>query len=107
MSGPDRMKRLGGRVRWLDRYRRVVAICVALVAGPLLIWYLMGSLRAEWPLVSLPTLMTGVVVWWGVEVVLASLTAIWETEFEQLVDARGLPRAELVGIRNEKRRRRL
>jgi hypothetical protein len=103
MSEPDRMKSLGGRVRWLDRYRRAVAIAVALIAVPTVV-YMTGAMKSSWPLIlaSLPSLMLGVVVWWGVEVALASLTAVWETEFEQLVDERGLPRAQL---RNAKRRR--
>jgi hypothetical protein len=94
---PDRMASLGGRVRWLDRYRRAVAVVVALIIVPV-IGYVTGAVTSGWPmiLVGLPALMAGIIVWWGVEVALASVTAVWETEFEQLVSERGLPRAQIL-----------
>ena len=92
-----RIETLAARVRWLDRYRRSVALTAAIVIAPFLIAELAGVLGADWPEMhaTLLSLMLGVIVWWIIEVGLVYLTALWETEHERLVRDRGLPRAIL------------
>jgi len=88
---------LAARVRWLDRYRRWIALSAAALTAPLLIAQLGDLLGAEWPQLhaTLLSLMLGVIVWWIVEVGLVYVTAVWETEHDRLVRDRGLPRAIL------------
>ena len=90
-----RVDKLAARVRWLDRYRRWIALSAAAIVAPLLIAQLGDLLGAEWPRfhATLLSLMVGVIVWWTVEVGLVYLTAVWETEHDRLVRDRGLPRA--------------
>lgn len=89
--GPERIDQLAARVRWLDRYRRVVAIGVAMILAPLLL----GEFTDDWPRFFRGALyMTGgAILWWIVETVLAAATALYETEAEQLARDRGLPKA--------------
>ncbi len=92
-----RIDRLTRRVRWLDRYRRRVAIAAAVIVAPILIAELDVVLGADWPLVHgvAMSVMLGIVVWWIVEVGLAAMVAVWETEADNLARANGLPRAEI------------
>ena len=92
---PQRVEQLAARVRWLDRYRRVVAIAAATMIAPVLIAQVAGVLGADWPQIHATVLsvMLGVIVWWIVEVGLVYITALWETEHDRLVRDRGLPRA--------------
>lgn len=92
-----RVDTLAARVRWLDRYRRWLALSAAAIAAPLLIAQVGELLGAEWPQfhATLLSLMLGVIVWWVVEVCLVYVTAVWETEHDRLVRDRGLPRAIL------------
>jgi len=90
-----RVDQLAARVRWLDRYRRFMAISGAALIAPILIAQVAGVLGAEWPQIhaTVLSLMLGVIVWWVFEVGLAYLTALWETEHDRLLRERGLPRA--------------
>ena len=92
-----RVDALAARVRWLDRYRRAVALCTAAVIAPLVLAQVGEVLGAEWPDMhaTLLSVMLGVIVWWIVEVGLVYVTALWETEHDRLVRDRGLPRAIL------------
>lgn len=94
---PQRVDRLAARVRWLDRYRRLLAISGATIVAPVLIAEVAGVLGAEWPQIHATVLsvMLGVIVWWVIEVGLVYLTALWETELDRMVRDRGLPRAIL------------
>src|SRR5215831_4895394 len=94
----QRVDQLAARVRWLDRYRRIVAISAATMIAPILIAQVAAVLGADWPQIHATVLsvMLGVIVWWVVEVGLVYLTAVWETEHDQLLRNRGLPRAVLV-----------
>ena len=96
-----RVDQLAARVRWLDRYRRFMAISVAALIAPLLIAQVAGVLGAEWPQIHATVLsvMLGVIVWWVIEVGLVYVTALWETEHDRLLRERGLPRAVLVRYR--------
>jgi hypothetical protein len=91
-----RVDRLADRVRWLDRYRRVLAVSAAAIVSPLMITEVRDQLAADWPhmqaLVVL-SLLLGVIVWWLIEVGLVYVTALWETEHFRLARDRGLPRA--------------
>lgn len=91
----DRVDQLGARVRWLDRYRRLLAIIAATILAPVLIAQVAGVLGADWPQIHATVLsvMLGVIVWWVVEVGLVYITALWETEHDRLLRDRGLPRA--------------
>jgi hypothetical protein len=88
---------LAARVRWLDRYRRSVAILAATIVAPLLIAEVADVLGAEWPEMhaTLLSVMLGIIVWWIIEVGLVYVTALWETEHDRLLRDRGLPRAIL------------
>lgn len=94
----SRIQRLARRVGWLDRYRRLVAIAVALFTAPLLISELGETLGSDWPQmhVTLLAAMLGAVVWCVVEVGLAWLTALWETEHHRLMRDGGLPVARML-----------
>lgn len=92
-----RIDQLAARVRWLDRYRRVLAISAATIVAPILIAQVAEVLGADWPQIHATVLsvMLGVIVWWVIEVGLVYVTALWETEHDLLVRDRGLPRAVL------------
>jgi hypothetical protein len=82
-------------VRWLDRYRRILALVAATIIAPLLIAQVGEVLGAEWPEMhaTLLSLMLGVIVWWIFEVGLIYVTALWEAEHDRLVRDHGVPRA--------------
>lgn len=90
-----RIESLAWRVRWLDRYRRLIAIAAAVMFAPIVIAKLSVALGAEWPRMHATALgaMVGVGVWCIVEIVLAWVTAVWETDLSLLLRDRGLPRA--------------
>ena len=92
-----RVDQLAARVRWLDRYRRCMAIAAAALVAPVLIAQVAGVLGADWPRIHATVLsvMLGVIVWWVIEVGLVYVTALWETEHDRLLRDRGLPRAIL------------
>ncbi|MDB4956146.1 MAG: hypothetical protein JWO36_3715 [Myxococcales bacterium] len=92
-----RIASLAKRVRWIDRYRRAISILVMLIAAPLIMRELTADLGADWPEAHtiLLTLVFAVIGWWVLEVGLAWLAAIWETEYDRLTRHPGLPRAEL------------
>lgn len=94
----SRIEALARRVRWLDRYRRVIAICCALALAPLMLARLTGFLGNDWPQAHAiaVTVLGSVLTWWVVEVWLAWMTALWETEYLRLVRDRSLPRAAVV-----------
>ena len=92
-----RVEVLAARVRWLDRYRRLLSLIAAAISAPLFVSRLGDELGADWPELHITalSLMLGAVVWWIVEVGLVYLTALWETEQCRL-SSRELPRAVLV-----------
>ena len=94
----QRVDQLAARVRWLDRYRRIVAISAATMIAPILIAQVAAVLGADWPQIHATVLsvMLGVIVWWIIEVGLVYVTALWETEHDRLLRDRGLPRATLI-----------
>ena len=94
----QRVDQLAARVRWLDRYRRIVAISAATMIAPILIAQVAAVLGADWPQIHATVLsvMLGVIVWWIIEVGLVYVTALWETEHDRLVRDRGIPRAVLL-----------
>ena len=94
----ERIHTLAGRVRWLDRYRRFLAISAAVIAAPVLTVELGTVLGTEWPEMhaTLLGLMLGVMLWWFVEVALVWITAVWETECDRLIRDRGMPPARIV-----------
>jgi uncharacterized membrane-anchored protein YitT (DUF2179 family) len=98
---PQRVEQLAARVRWLDRYRRIVAISAATMIAPILIAQVAGVLGADWPQIhaTILSVMLGVIVWWIVEVGLVYVTALWETEHDRMVRDRGLPRAVVLRSR--------
>ena len=98
MSRVGHLDVLARRVRWLDRYRRLIAIACAVLVAPFLMTDMSALLDAGWPRFHATALsiVVGFVVWCAVEVCLAWITAIWETEHYRLQGTRGLPRAELL-----------
>jgi hypothetical protein len=96
MSGDHtRVQQLAGRVRWLERYRRVLAIACAAVIAPLSMLHIADALGADWPEMhaTMFSIMFGVIAWWVIEVCLVWVLAVWETEYDRLVRSHGLPRA--------------
>src|SRR3954465_644733 len=89
---------LARRVRWLDRYRRTIAILAMVAAAPLVMRKLTGALGDDWPEAHtiLLTAVFAVIGWWVVEVSLAWLAAVWEADCDRLMRHQGLPRAELL-----------
>ncbi len=92
-EGPERIEQLADRVRWLDRYRRTLGVGAGVAGAP----FISLGLSDDWPRVHMYALVVtmGFVVWLITEVVLACVTAAWETECDQLMRDRGLPRAIL------------
>jgi hypothetical protein len=101
IEGDDRLTRLDARVRWLDRYRRTVAISFAGALAPI-IWF---SLSPAWPRAHGIALVIALAVtaWWISEVVLGVVLSAWETEANMIARDKGLPRATVVvrDVRND------
>ncbi len=94
----DRIEQLGRRVAWLDRYRRVIAVMSAIIIAAVLMWQLPSVLGDDWPRfhARLLGILLGFASWLCVEIALAWLAAVWETEHDRAV--RGdfsLPRASI------------
>lgn len=85
-------------MRWLDRHRRHVAIAVAVALALTMSFATSWVLGKDWPvfLARMLAVMVAVITWWLVEVALAWVTAIWETEADQLLRDRGLPPMRVV-----------
>ena len=94
----DRAEVLARRVRWLDRYRRRVAIAAAAALSLTMAFATSWLLGSDWPVfhARLLAIMAGVIAWWIVEVALAWVTALWETEADRLLRDRGLPPMRVV-----------
>jgi len=94
----DRAEMLASRVRWLDRYRRRIAIAAAAALALSMMFATSWVLGPEWPVfhARLLAIMVGVIAWWLVEVALAWITALWETEADRLLRDRGLPPMRIV-----------
>ncbi len=103
-AGVERIELLAGRVRWLDRYRRAIAIGLSVAIGFGTTRELGEVLGADWPQFHavLMAFFVGVIGWWLIEVALAWVTAVWETECDRLIRERGLPRAELLPPRRKR-----
>ena len=95
---------LARRVRWLDRYRRAIAILSMVVAAPLVMHGLTGALGDDWPEAHTYALcgVFAVIGWWVVEVSLAWLAAVWEADCDRLMRHPGLPRAQLLPPRHDR-----
>jgi hypothetical protein len=94
----SRIQKLARRVGWLDRNRRKLAIALALLLSPLMISRLGDLLGADWPRfhATLLAVMGVLCLWCAIEIGLAWLTALWETECAHLMrSAQTLPRAIL------------
>ena len=94
----DRADELARRVRWLDAHRRRVAIVVAFLLALTLVAFARWIFGADWPMfhARMVAIMAGVITWWVVEVALAWITALWETEADRLRSERGLPPMRIV-----------
>jgi hypothetical protein len=94
----SRIEQLARRVGWLDRYRRPIAVAASLVLSALLLWKLPDVLGDEWPRVHahLLGIVVGVATWCAIEVALAWLAAVWETEHDRALRDKGLPPARLL-----------
>jgi hypothetical protein len=94
----DRADVLVRRVRWLDRYRRTIAVISALTLVAIMVFASDWLLGSDWPVfhARLLSILVGVITWWLVEVALAWVTALWETEADRLLRDRGLPPMRVV-----------
>ena len=89
----DRADVLVRRVRWLDQHRRHAAIAVAFFVALTLTAFSKWIFGPDWPMfhARMVAVMAGVITWWIVEVALAWIAALWETEADRLRNERGLP----------------
>lgn len=92
-----RVQKLAKRVGWLDRHRRTTAAGITIAISPLIfvkIYDLLGA-SGDWP--KIYALVVGLAilsaVWAIAEVVLAWITAVWETELVEKTRDGELPRA--------------
>jgi hypothetical protein len=94
----DRADVLARRVRWLDMYRRTVAVTCALGLVAIMVFASDWLLGDDSPVFysRLLAIFVGVIAWWLVEVALAWVTALWETEADRLLRDRGLPPMRVV-----------
>ena len=94
----ERADELVRRVRWLDRYRRTVAVTSALTLVAIMVFASDWVLGSDWPVfhARLLSILVGMIAWWLVEVALAWITALWETEADRLLRDRGLPPMRVV-----------
>jgi hypothetical protein len=94
----DRADELVRRVRWLDRYRRTVAVVCALTIVAIMVFASDWLLGADSPVFysRILSIFVGVIAWWLIEVGLAWVTALWETEADRLLRDRGLPPMRVV-----------
>ena len=94
----NRVDQLAGRVRWLDRYRRALAVIATLVITPLLVYKFEQVVGDDWPEahVWMLSIMLALTTWWVTEVALAGVAAVWETEHDRLARSPGLPIARVV-----------
>ena len=92
-----RLEQLARRVSWLDRYRRVISLGTAVVLAALLMWQLPVAFGDEWPRIHARALgvVLGFVCWCFVEVALAWVAAVWETEHDRALRGADLPRASI------------
>jgi hypothetical protein len=90
---------LAARVRWLDRFRRSVAIASACLIAPILIAQVADVPDTDWSVMSF---ILGAITWWVIEVGLVYVTAVWEAEHDGLVRDRSLPRAVLLRPRSRR-----
>jgi hypothetical protein len=98
MSRLSRIQRLARRVGWLDRYRRILAVGIAIILSVMMISRLREALGSDWPEMhaTLLGIMLGAIVWCLAEIGLAWITALWETECHRLMRQGDLPAARLV-----------
>ena len=98
MGRLSRIQRLARRVGWLDRYRRTLAVGIAVVLSVMMIMRLRDELGSDWPQMhaTLLGVMLGAIVWCLAEIGLAWVTALWETECHRLMRQGELPAARLV-----------
>ena len=90
----ERAAQLERRVRWLDRRRRAIAVGTGVVVM-LLVAYAMTQLMDDnWPAIhaSALSMALGLLAWLAVEIALAWVAALWESEHDELLH-HGLPRA--------------
>jgi len=106
MDSERRIERLSRRVLWLDRYRRLSSLAIAAVLVPLFIHAMASWLPEGWPTAHLyaASIALAACTWYGVEVCLVGLTALWETEVAELERVDGLPRARVVARGGWRRR---
>ncbi len=81
------------RLRWLDQYRRKIALVVAGAITLLGVFTLPVELGVD--CARLMAVAAGIVLALVIDVGLAGLLAVWETKHERMLATRGLPRAEL------------
>lgn len=97
-AGDDRIEVLARRMRWLERYRRWIAFGVAVALAPLIMTRLTSVLGKDWPGVHTwaLTFVASVVAWAILEISLAWITAVLETQHARLSGRPTLPRAQLL-----------
>lgn len=102
MRGADQIQVLARRVSWLDTHRRTLALTITTLVLPLLLLYghtgLADYITAEWPRLSVLVIIfvASVTMWLVTETALAWLTAVWETDYVQLVRHHRVPPARVL-----------
>jgi hypothetical protein len=100
----ERIDVLAARTRWLERYRRSIAVPLGFVlwfviAGQLSLLFGGDGINMLSLVVSV---MPAVVCWWLVETMFAWMMATWEFEHDKLARDLGLPQARLLRPRRKK-----
>jgi hypothetical protein len=102
MPEPARMDVLARRVRWLDSYRRMISVALAVGVLVVVVHEAVALLGPAWPRVlsAMFGVLCALAAWWLIEVAFAWVTACWEAEHDRHARELALPRAELVRRRN-------
>ena len=94
----DEIDRLQRRISWLDRNRRRLSLATAVVLAPIWMLVLLWWFGPQWPkphTVSVAIAMSAI-CWYGIEVALGLVQAVWETDYGKLTGPATLPRAEVI-----------
>ena len=88
---------LARRIAWLERFRRPLALLIAIALSAFAIYRMNEGLPPDWPRAHMIMIgaCVGLVVWYGIEFALGCVIALWETDYHMRTKP-GLPLARIV-----------